>query len=365
MRCPFDRTASWTTERPPVSRRFLLAVAVVLCCLGSFGPATRSAASAPEKDRPTFSVQVERVIATQRDLGRGRLWRGLTGRKESALFRRPYAVAWQGDDLLVTDPGAGQVLRIRPRGKILGSPQGLLQSPVGVAVCAEGIVVSDSILGKLALLDDRLQLKRWIAEGLERPTGVGCLGDRTFVAETRRHRVVALEPADPNGLAAPGTAWVEDHDGLVLAENRVVRTLGQRGEQAGEFNFPTAIGVGLGSLWVGDALNFRLQRLQPHSGEIQGAFGRLGDSAGEMPRLKAMAFDAGGRLWVSDAYLDQLALYRQDGTYLMSVGRTGSQPGEFSFPAGIAAHPDGRIAVVDSLNRRVQILRAAVVKNPE
>ena len=36
---------------------------------------------------------------------------------------------------------------------------------------------------------------------------------------------------------------------------------------------------------------------------------------------------------------------------------TGDEPGRFSFPAGIAAHPDGRIAVVDSLNRRVQVFR--------
>ena len=34
---------------------------------------------------------------------------------------------------------------------------------------------------------------------------------------------------------------------------------------------------------------------------------------------------------------------------------TGAEPGRFSFPAGIAAHPDGRVAVVDSFNLRLQI----------
>ena len=33
----------------------------------------------------------------------------------------------------------------------------------------------------------------------------------------------------------------------------------------------------------------------------------------------------------------------------MAFGAAGSGPGEFSFPAGIASHPDGRVAVVDSL----------------
>ena len=67
-----------------------------------------------------------------------------------------------------------------------------------------------------------------------------------------------------------------------------------------------------------------------------------------------------GNLWVSDAHLDQVALYRGDGTFLTSVGGSGSEPGQFSFPAGIAAHEDGRVAVVDSLNQRIQIFKVSV-----
>jgi hypothetical protein len=42
---------------------------------------------------------------------------------------------------------------------------------------------------------------------------------------------------------------------------------------------------------------------------------------------------------------------------MMSLGGSGGAPGQFSFPAGIAAHSDGRIAVVDAFNLRVQVFR--------
>lgn len=300
----------------------------------------------PEAASTGVAVTVERVIGSDRDLGRGRFLRRLTGRGDQELFQRPYGVAWDGDDLLVTDPGVGQVIRIRDRKRRVGrSPEGLLQSPIGVAVCAPGIVVSDSATGKVALLDRDLRLVRWLAEGLERPTGIACRGERIFVVETRRHRLLVLDAATTvAGSEAPGRGGP-------------TRSFGERGDAAGEFNFPTTVALDGGSLWVGDTLNFRLQRFDPRSGEFTAAFGQLGDAAGEMPRVKGVAVDGGGRLWLTDAYLDQIALYSSEGAFLTSLGRRGSGPGELSFPAGISIHADGRVAVADSLNRRLQILR--------
>ena len=60
---------------------------------------------------------------------------------------------------------------------------------------------------------------------------------------------------------------------------------------------------------------------------------------------------------MSDAHLDQVSIYTAEGQLLLSLGRSGSAPGEFAFPAGVAAHPDGRVAVADALNRRVQVFR--------
>ena len=81
----------------------------------------------------------------------------------------------------------------------------------------------------------------------------------------------------------------------------------------------------------------------------------VGDGHGELPRLKGIAIDEGGNLWVTDAHLDEIAAYGADGRYLASVAGPGGNAGGFSFPAGIAISAKGSIAIADSLNRRVLV----------
>ncbi len=280
-------------------------------------------------------VRLERVICPRHEPGgSGARWlRRLAGKTAPDLFRRPFGVAWQGDSLLVADPDAGRVAGIADSGRVVISAGGLFERPMGVAACSLGIVVSDAATGKVGLLGENLRLVGWLAEGLVRPTGVACSGDRVFVAETGKHRIAVLQS-----------------DGSQLF-------IGHRGAGPGEFNFPTSVVVDEGSLWVGDTLNFRVQRYDLQSGTFIAAFGQTGDAAGEMPRIKGLAVDKAGHLWVSDGLLDRVSLYTREGTFLVAIGARGLAPGYFSFPSGIAAHPDGRVAVADSLNRRVQIFR--------
>ncbi len=280
-------------------------------------------------------IKLQRIIDLRETSARGggRILQWLGGKREAPLFQRPYAVAWDGEAVLFTDPDLGRVARIDQRGRITLSPRDEFVHPIGVAVCPQGIVVSDSGTGKVALLDRDLNRTRWLAVDLSRPTGIVCDDERIFLVETAAHRIRVL---GPDG---------EQH------------SLGRRGAAPGEFNFPATIALDDGTLLVGDTLNFRVQRLDMSTGGSLQVFGQLGDAPGETPRIKGVAVDAAGRLWVSDAILDRVSLYRQDGTLLVSIGGTGTAPGRFSFPAGIAAHPDGRVVVVDSLNRRLQIFR--------
>ncbi len=279
------------------------------------------------------TIAVERVFAGG---GRRGVVGWLTGRRPGPALVRPYGVAWDGDDLLVTDPGAGRVVRIGPGGRLRGGPRGGLASPVGVAVCTDGILVTDSRAGTVVRLSRGLRPAARLAEGLLRPTGIACVGGAVVVAETGAHRLVVLDPGGGR------------------------RTIGRRGSGPGEFNFPTALAADGDTVWVGDTLNFRLQRIRLADGEPLTVFGRLGDAPGELPRVKGITVDPAGRLWVTEERLDQVILFRRDGTLLATVGGSGQEPGRFAFPAGIAARPDGAVAVADSLNRRVQVLRLVV-----
>ncbi|MEE8412565.1 MAG: hypothetical protein V3S47_08670 [Acidobacteriota bacterium] len=280
-------------------------------------------------------VRLRSVIELHGRLERNvaRLLSRLGGDRATFAFRRPYAVAWDGEDLLVTDPDAGRVARIDRRGRIHLSPERAVAHPIGVAVCGSGIVVTDAVEGKVALLDRELRRVRWLAENLSRPTGVACSDDRLFVVETGAHRVLVMTPDGES------------------------QTFGGRGSAAGSFNFPTSIALDGDTLLIGDTLNFRIQRLAVSTGESLGGFGQLGDSPGDMPRTKGITVDSAGQVWVTDAHLDRVSLYTADGRLLISLGTRGTGMAQFSFPAGVAAHPDGRVVVVDSFNRRLQVFQ--------
>jgi hypothetical protein len=323
--------------RPSVNRRDsrgLLAGVLVLTGCTSVG----ATVSIPELTWPAPPeaprVRLERVMTTDRDTGRERSFLdAFAGGSATPLFERPYGVAWSGGDLAVTDPGAGRLVVIGADGRVRKTPERLLEAPVGVAACRSGFVVTEPAAGRVSAVSADLARRETIVEGLSRPTGVACLGFDLFVLETGSHSI-----------------WYRKGDGTT-------GRWGRRGVASGEFNYPAAIATSASLLFVGDTLNFRVQKLDAGSGAAAGSFGRLGDAAGETPRIKGIGIDARGVVWVTDALLDQVALYDREGAYLMTVGGAGTGPGSFSFPAGVAGHPDGRVAVVDSLGRRVQIFR--------
>jgi DNA-binding beta-propeller fold protein YncE len=316
---------------------------LLLGCSGLETPDQNSPAdwSWPSQDP---RVRLETVLTARpgRHSTKGIL-RGLTGASAQETFVRPFGIAWDGDDLLVADPGSAKVYRLGPKGQLKAASREMFSGPIAVAACSFGVLVSDSQEGTLTLLDRRLRPVAILGAELERPTGIACSGSHVFVSETGRHRLLELS--------------VETNEDGTIRRAETTRTIGKRGDKLGEFNFPTALAVDKASLWVADTLNFRLQQLDLKSGDFVNLFGQLGDSPGEMPRVKGLAVDASRQLWLSDAHLEQVAVYRADGTFLFSIGSTGTGPAQFSFPAGVAAHPDGRVAVVDSLNRRVQVFR--------
>jgi DNA-binding beta-propeller fold protein YncE len=321
--------------------RVLVFVVASILIVGTLRESRGAGPRAKEIGRGSPHVSLDRVIdsgnlATKKS----KLLRWIVDQEADSLLQRPFAVAWDEDSLLVTDPGTGRVLRIDPRDRVKLSSTDALVTPMGIARCTAGILVTDSSTGDLLAFDSDLRLMGTVASGLNRPTGVACHDGRVIVVETGRHRLVVLEDRFQDSAI-----WIDDES----------ECWGRRGGGNGEWNFPTAVAADGNRLWVGDTLNFRVQQLASSGGEFVTAFGQNGDAPGEMPRIKGLAVDSVGNLWVSDAHLDQVALYRSDGAFLTSVGGSGGQPGEFSFPAGVAAHEDGRVAVVDSLNRRIQV----------
>src|SRR5690606_18561853 len=82
---------------------------------------------------------------------------------------------------------------------------------------------------------------------------------------------------------------------------------------------------------------------------------RVGTAAGppwqEFRRLDHAAFGGDGRLYLVDTGGQRVIAVGPDGALLHTVGRPGQGPGEFQSPSGVAALPDGRVAVWDGSKR--------------
>jgi DNA-binding beta-propeller fold protein YncE len=172
---------------------------------------------------------------------------------------------------------------------------------------------------------------------LKNPSGLAIDRARklVYVADSTNHQVFCYSTVD-------GTS---------------VRTIGKRGVDKGEFNFPTNVFVDAqGLLYVADTLNFRIQIFDPE-GQFVRTFGQQGDGPGTFNRPKGVAVDSEGHIYVADASFNNFQIFDQEGRLLLAVGSGGPRPGEFMLPAGLFIDGQDRIYVADQENARVQVFQ--------
>lgn len=260
--------------------------------------------------------------------------KAMVGGAEELNLLRPYAIDADEDWLIIADPGASRVVcmdKKRRRYQVIGDSDDLqFGSPVGVAIAKDSIYVADSAWGEVYQFDSDLQLERRL-DGMTRPTALAYdhLLEQLFVADTGSH-----------------TIRIIDGDG------RVTRTIGKRGTDPGEFNYPSHIALTEKHLLVVDAMNFRVQ-VFTKDGDFVSLFGVHGDQPGQFAQPKGIASDQDGNIYVSESVSSRVQIFDLNGSFLMAFGFSGNIPGGFLLPAGI--HIEGStIYVADSGNGRIQ-----------
>jgi DNA-binding beta-propeller fold protein YncE len=213
--------------------------------------------------------------------------------------------------------------------------------PSLVGVCKFGdnkILFTDSKLAKIFVYDineetlDTFQTSR----ELENTTGIFYdeINKLIYVTETSNHRIVVL-----------------NKDGKFL------RTIGNRGNKDGEFNYPTFITVGVsGNLFVVDGLNFRVQIFDKNGNFIK-QFGKAGDATGYFNRPKGITVNSYGHIFLVDALFHTVQVFDSDGNFLYNFGGMGQLDSRFWMPIGITIDNDNNIFIADSYNSRIQIFR--------
>lgn len=260
------------------------------------------------------------------------------------FLRQPSGVAWDARGrLLVTDPGNHALYRFDRAGRrmdVFGMQTSQpLRVPLGVTVDSAGtILVADAGLQKVLAFgpEGDLLAAYGRAGDFEGPADVVASSDGAtlWVTDSRRHEVVILD----------------------RKSGGVRGRFGKRGAADGELNFPGGLAqAGDGSLYVVDQINTRVQ-IFSSSGEYLETLGGPGTTPGSFVRPKDVTVDEAGLVYVTDAAFNNVQIFDAEHRLLTFVGTGGSQPGGMQNAQGVAVR-ESEFAVVDQLNRRVQIFR--------
>jgi DNA-binding beta-propeller fold protein YncE len=258
-----------------------------------------------------------------------------------------------------------------------------LRKPMGVFVGTDKrMLVSDTAAADVFVFDpvnqDATSLGSKGARGIFKPIGIGFDSKgRYFVADTQADQVYVLDTAGQLiGTLSPevafkqpsGLAIDEPHNRLYVTDThnhhvnvfeldtlKFIKSVGRRGGEEGEFNFPSHITVdSKGKLYVVDTMNGRVQIFDPE-GRFLLSFGQFGDASGMFARPKGIAVDSEGHIYVVDAAFNNVQIFDEEGQILLSFASYGGGRGQMVLPAGMAIDDEDFIYVVDSWNRRIQV----------
>lgn len=273
----------------------------------------------------------------------GLLLAKLSGGQQTFTFKKPYSVATDSAGrVFVSDTGWGGVLVFDRDNDAFGwrgdKGQGALNKPSGIAIGAnDHLYVADILLQRVHEFGPAGEFIRTIGAGvLVQPVGVAIdeKTNRLWVVDSRLHGLALFD----------------------LDTGAHVRTVGKRGSDDGNFNFPTNVAIGA-EVYVTDTMNFRVQVLD-HEGNFLRKWGRNCDSFGCFSRAKGIALDSVGNVYVTDAAFNNVQIFDPSGRLLLFFGGTGNGPGRMWLPAGMHVDKADRVYVVSQYNWRVNIYQA-------
>ncbi len=215
----------------------------------------------------------------------------------------------------------------------------LFSSLVGICKFRENeILFTDSYSNKLFVVNPDKKECKILNDSLKlsKLTGIAysSVTKEIWAIETGEHRIVVLNE-----------------------KGKVLRYIGKRGREKGEFNFPTHIWIDkTGKAYVVDAMNFRVQVFNKE-GEVISVFGSNGDATGYLASPKGIATDSYGHIYLADALSQVIQVFDIYGNFLYRFGSQGQGEGQFWMPSGLYIDENDKIIVADSYNSRIQVFQ--------
>lgn len=262
------------------------------------------------------------------------------------------------DGSVVVALGPGGVAKILPEGSrstlVPWWPAGPVGNAVALCLLPDGaIMVADDARGQLIRVapdGTRSAEIPLLADGITaRPVGVAALGARIAVADGALPRVLVLDSAGK--LESIWTVPPPSTPGVPAAPPLLA-----------------GMAAGGGHLFLSDAANHRIVRLDPATGAVTATWGDRGAFPGMFESPAQLAWD-GSALLVTDTLNHRVVRFDASGKPLDQWGMHAVRPregqGKIHYPSGTSVSPDGVIAVVsEPFERRVQLFTEELPPDP-
>jgi len=165
---------------------------------------------------------------------------------------------------------------------------------------------------------------------LQLPSDVAVHENRIYVVDGSHHRIAVFD-----------------------LQGKFLFSFGSKGDQPGQFDYPVGIDAARDKrIYVADSGNRRIQ-IFSGDGKFISSFAMKNEGKRGRP-IDVMRHSKTGNIIVTSSN-HHLLIYTPKGKQLKKWGSNGTSRGEFRYPATLDELKDGRIAVVDVLNSRVQV----------
>jgi DNA-binding beta-propeller fold protein YncE len=277
---------------------------------------------------------------------------------EPGMFNAPRGIAVAPDDsLYVADSRNHRIQHLGPDGQVLqvwgtfadaskgAAPGGTFNEPWGVAVGKDGsLFVTDTWnhrVQKFSADGQFLTMWGYFGQGEKPDAFWGPRGiqvdanGRVYVTDTGNKRVVIFD-----------------------ADGGYIMQFGTLGFEPGQFDEPVGIAINkVGDVFVMDTWNQRVQEMAPdNTGTIFTSIrsweidGWIGQSLDNKPFA---AVDANDNVYVTDPEGYRVLVFDQNGTFLHGWGDASEGPDGFGLAAAVAVDAEGRVWVTDAGYNRI------------
>ncbi len=253
-------------------------------------------------------------------------------------LEKPFSVASHRGKVYVTDsfgPNGLSVFDIPGnRFYVLGITPGpgQLRKPINVFIDQEGYkYVSDLVRRQVVVFDTEDKFARTYGDGTTfKPVACVVDNEQVFVLD-----IDFDEEPDPEN---PQEKLQVRRDQILVLDKvtgKALRRIGGHGRDRDGMNFASFMAIDRrGDLYVGDALNYRVLKLDDQ-GRVLASFGRHGDQPGDFVQIKGVAVDREGLIYVVDTAFQVAQVFDNGGRPLFHFGGPRVPQGAMDLPAGI------------------------------